>query len=200
MPDTTNVAGMARRRRPAAPHAVPVPDRGHAWTLPRATAFAGDPTLDNPVELVRLLTRFPDIRDRLIARTTPAYHSGRRRMPGQWALVYLLFVISGEIDMQPFHTGLSREAWELCGFVEVPDYQTLYLRFCELEAERFRSAFEEAANTLIRRAIAHDRKIGRHVHVDGTAYHSAAVLEHCCPDRARCRAIGGYRPKHLRKT
>jgi hypothetical protein len=179
------VSQQQRQRRSAA-----------AWKLPGAAHFSTDAVLDDPLAIVRAINAIEEVHDPLIEQTTPPYAGwGRRRQPGSWALIYIAFVMSKIIDFQPFYSRYrSSPLWAEAGFDDVPSYDTLYLRFCELEGDEFRAAFNEAAARLMRLAMERDPRIGRAAHADGTAYQSNAQLVHCCPDPNRCRQIGGWRP------
>jgi hypothetical protein len=86
--------------------------------------------------------------------------------------------------------------WSEAGFLFVPDYDTVRLRFVEmenLELERSergeKTAFRSVADLLIRQARQHEPRIGQVVHVDGTAWQTHASLIHDCPDPIRCREL-----------
>jgi len=70
----------------------------------------------------------------------------------------------------------------------------VWLRLTELECRA--DAFERAGQKLIARAKRHNDLIGRHVHLDGTAFTTYARAIHDCPDAQACtdsrqRARGG---------
>src|SRR4051794_33064278 len=71
--------------------------------LPEATKFSDDPMLCDPVQIVRMLRRFPQVIRELEAEVTPIYTGGRRRMGGSWALVFLAYMLTGLGDMDRFH-------------------------------------------------------------------------------------------------
>src|SRR5690242_12770808 len=161
-------AGPVRRaRRPRAPRSEPV------FTLAGATEFSDDPRLLDPIWVVQTLkaTR-PKLYADLVAATTRDYRGGGRRMPGDWAPVYLAFVLSGHVDVQPFYaTHLCSPIWRLAGFeydgdggADVPgfpSYETVRLRFAEFEDLRFVTAFLAAARELIQLAMNKDPRVGR---------------------------------------
>jgi hypothetical protein len=157
--------------------------------LPEATRFSDDPQLTDPVAIVRLLKQFPaDIRA-LQEATQPAYECGRKRMRGNWSLVFLAFMLSGLSDMDRFHARWrSSGLWKAAGFKGIPSSRTLYLRFVELE--RYADAFEAAAHQLMRRARRHEKRVGRTMHIDGTGISTHASLEHFCPKGSGCKAAG----------
>lgn len=171
-----------------------------AWSLKGATEFTDDRVLGDPAAVIRLFRQFaPAICLRLIERTTvtrvPGL-AGANRMTGHWALVFLAHVMNGCPDWQRWydqhqsHTAL----WEACGFDSVPSWQTLHLRFSELEDDRYVSAFEEASHEFIRIAAANEPRAFRFLHVDGTAAHSHAKMEHACPNQAFCDSRAGDAP------
>lgn len=183
--------GTQRRRR------RPKPQDQLAFQLPRAAEFAHDPELSSPVFLIRALKQFPDIYDELEERTRPVYAGGRRRGEGSWALLYMAFVCSDVIDVKTWcDRWATSDVWEAAGFSWQPNYRTVWLRFTELEL--YAAAFERAAQKLIRRAMRHDERIGRHIHVDATHFTTNARLVHCCPDKVECARLwsqGGRGPK-----
>jgi hypothetical protein len=88
--------------------------------------------------------------------------------------------------------------WSEASFLFVPDYDTVRLRFVEMEklevkrSERGeKTAFRLTADLLIRQARRHEPRIGQIVHVDGTAWQTHARLIHDCPDPARCKELKG---------
>lgn len=157
--------------------------------LPEATKFSEDALLSDPVQIVRLLRRFPQIIRELDEATQPIYTGGRHRMRGSWALVFLAYMLTGLGDMDRFHKRwASSGLWKAAGFKHAPSSPTLYLRFVELEEHR--EAFEEAAHSLMRRARRHQPLVGRAVHVDGTGISTHAALEHFCPPGSSCKKAG----------
>jgi hypothetical protein len=158
--------------------------------LPGATEFTADGPLGDPVWLVRQLKRFPDILDPLLAATTLGRRRGRRRLAGDWALIKIAMVASGEVDVETFcRRYASSQVWREAGFAAMPTVQTAWNRLTELEPHY--EAFVEAANKLIRRAVKREPKIARNVWVDGTAFETHAILEHACEDPDECRKHGG---------
>ena len=101
----------------------------------------------------------------------------------------------------------SSPTWHEAGFGRVPDYDTLRLRFIEmeqLELERSergeKTAFRLAADLLIAHARRHEPRIGQVVHVDGTAWQTNARLIHDCPDPVRCKALRAKGAKVLKRA
>jgi len=78
--------------------------------------------------------------------------------------------------------------WREAGFGDwLPSYQTVWLRFDELERCGFAAAMRAAADLTIQHACRHEDRIGRDISVDATSYAAHARLVHCCPDREECR-------------
>jgi hypothetical protein len=184
--------GVRKRRR------VQRPQDGRAYHQPEASLYAHDLELSDPLFLVRQVRALPEVRDELLAETTPPYAGGRRRREGHYALLYLAFLCSDIIDVKTWcERWRDSPVWELCGFEERPNYRSVWLRFVELE--RYAAAFERAAQKLIRRARRHEPRIGRYLHVDATHFTTHAQLVHCCPDEAECarrwKRGPGPRPK-----
>ena len=159
--------------------------------LPEATRFSEDIDLIDPVSVIRLFKRFPQITGPLREATTPEYDSGRPRMEGDWFLVNLAFMLTGLGDMGRFYKRWrSSQLWKVAGFKHgAPSGPTLYLRFVELE--QYRDEFEAAGRALIGQARKHESRIGRAAHVDGSGIASHAALEHYCPKGANdCKHAG----------
>lgn len=169
-------------------------------TLPGACAFADDPEAIDPVWLVRELKCYPQflapVRDRVRAFE---HDMGRDREPGDWALLYLAYVFSGETRVQRFCARWrSSQVWREAGFGEwAPCYQTVWLRFDELERAGVADAIREAGDLVIAHAKRHEDRIGQDVSFDATSYQAHARLVHCCPDRDACRGLPRF-PKRLK--
>jgi hypothetical protein len=168
---------------------------------------------------VREFIRHPELLGPLEERFTPTPRSdqftapgrrprGRPRLPGSWPLIYLAFVISRDPAMESFWQRWRDSAlWTEAGFDVVPDYDTLRLRFVEmekLELERTergeQTAFRLVADLLIGRARRHEPRIGQVVHVDGTAWQTHARLIHDCPDPMMCKELEGRGVKVLARA
>ena len=170
-----------------------------AWMLPEAARFSEDVELCDPVWLIEELKRHPQILAPLIVETTPDYVGGRRRTPGNWALLYIAFLLSGILEVKTFcERWASTEIYDVAGFDEPPDSSTVWLRFSELE--QYQEAFQRAAVRLIQAARRHDDRIGRNQHVDGSAFTTNATLKHACPDAQACRAARAAANGTLRKA
>jgi len=167
-----------------------------AWSLKGATEFSCDPVLSDPVAVVELFKRWaPAACLELISATTQERERGQAgapRMDGSWALVFLAHIMAGDPDWQHwFHQHQHSRMWEVCGFEQPPSFQTLYLRFAELEAPRYVAAFERAANRFIRLAARNVPHGFDFVHTDGTPAHSHARLTHACPSKEYCKTRTG---------
>jgi hypothetical protein len=162
---------------------------------PGATRFTDDRAIGGPRRLMALVASSP-IGPALQAATTVPHTWGRHREPGQWALVYLAFVISGQVDVEPWWTTTDDVLWQDAGFTARPSYTTTYERFRELEA--FADAFDEAAGDLIALARRSDPRVGAHVLVDSTEAETHAGLVHDCRDGDACpnETGGGRRAPH----
>jgi hypothetical protein len=173
-----------------------------AFGLKGATEFSCDPVLSDPVAVVELFKRFAAAAClELISATTPHRpdnQAGAPRMDGSWALVFLAHIMSGDPDWQHwYHRNTDPRLWRACGFEQVPSFQTLYLRFAELEDPRYVAAFERAAYRFVRIAARNVPHAFDFVHIDGTPAHSHARLTHACPSEHFCRTRTGSAAKQL---
>lgn len=160
--------------------------------LPDATEFTDDPEGQDPVVLLRELKRCPQLLAPLLRYEAELVHDdGRNRTAGSWVLLYLGYVFSGETSLYKFCSRWrTSPLWQEAGFGDwQPDYNTVWLRFSELEARGLADVLREGGDDLIRRARRHEPRIGRDSFVDATAYEAHARLRHCCPDRAACRQL-----------
>lgn len=162
-----------------------------ATGLRGATEFSADPVLSDPVAVLRLFRTFaPAACLQLMRATTPERERGQAgapRMEGRWGLLFFAHIMAGDPDWQHWHNHNKHSPlWELCGFEHVPSFQTLYLRFSELEQPRYVAAFEQAAHRFVRIAARHVPEAFDFVHTDGTPAHSHARLTHACPNQAYC--------------
>lgn len=182
--------------------------------IPEATEYSDDEALCDPVEIVRLVKAFPEIDDHVRAaycldpvdeslcselegERKPAKKRGRPRVKGRFELLYLAFVASGDPAMESFwHRWRSSLLWDECGFVERPSYETMRNYFIAFEELKQRG-FRDGAHILIRKAKKQDPLIGTAVIIDETRFDSIAVLEHCCSDKAKCRALWEKQKKAL---
>jgi hypothetical protein len=164
-----------------------------------ATRFSDDPTLQDPLGFVRKLKEFPDLCQTLRDKTSVVEDEGRPRDPGDWALLYLAYTLSTDVDLTKFRRHYSESPlWELCGFAEMPGYWKHWRRFGELED--FVDGFLAVARELIQLAADSDARVGRWIDVDGSAVQFHARLEHCCPSRYMCQTAGGRAARYLPKA
>lgn len=154
--------------------------------LPGATRFSDEPELLDPLWAVRKLKQNPQWLDLLEDATDLNRDWGRPRSPGSWALAFLVFTVSGRSDVEPWAASVEPDIWAECGFREVPSYQSIWLRFAELETAS--DAFMGVAARLIRHARAQSGgKVGRDIHVDGTEAETNAHFKHACPKDSPCQ-------------
>lgn len=167
--------------------------------LPRATEFSDDPELLDPVWVIEQVARFPQIFDDLREETDLEAHYGRKRVDGNWALIMLAFVLSNNVDVEPFcRRYRSSPIWSVAGFTRMPSVQTVWARLTELEKDP--APFVKAANKLIQQAIKHEPRIIENVWVDATSFEPHAALEHCCESRSACIAAGGRPPRFVKRA
>ena len=105
-------------------------------------------------------------------------------MAGCWLLAFLLHVASGHAEWQPWWRDSWDELWHGCGFAGRPSYQSVYLRFAELEQAI--PAIEAAIGELVRAARTRDPRIGEYVHIDATDAAAHVRLRHDCNPEDRC--------------
>jgi len=160
--------------------------------LDGATRFNDEPGSKDPVELLRDIKCFPQFLEPIRAEAAAfSRRLGRRRGEGDWVLLYIAYVFSGETAIQSF---LSRwkdsRLWDEAGFrAWRPCHGTVSARFQELEAGVVYRAVRECGDLTIQQAMRHDDGIGLDVGVDATSFQANARLRHCCPDRDACRAL-----------
>jgi len=132
---------------------------------------------------------------------------GPARMQGNWILAYLAFVMSGRCDIQPWHRAHAGDTqlWRLCGFRDIPRYQTVWQSFTELESVA--EVFNTAAAVLMRHISSQDARVGAWWHIDASEAQTNAVPNHdCregdpCPSETRPRAawVTSYEAAQLRR-
>lgn len=174
----------------------------HPIQLPGATEFTADRDTADAVSLIRLLKAYPQFTADLRARATDlAINYARRREPGDWVLVYLAFVDSGDPDIEPWWSHTTADLWREAGFKGRPPYERTWTRFTELEA--CADEFQDAAGLLIQHArVQSGGLVGRYVHVDATAAETHARLIHdCkrgdgCPGFKKRKGAGSGEPRH----
>jgi hypothetical protein len=152
--------------------------------LVEATLFTDDPTGQDPVELVRQLRRYPHVLKSLERYEADLRsEDGRPRAAGSWVLLYIAYVMSGATVMHRFWTKWrSSPIWKLCGFGDwYPDYNTLQVRFAELEETGLAAVMRGSGDELVQRGWRHDHRIGVDGGADATSFAAHARLRHCCP-------------------
>lgn len=184
--ETTRRSAGGRRRR-AQPTAAPT-RRSVPETLPLATRYSDDAAFANAFTLIAMVKGMPRVHLDLQAACTRVYEWGPARMPGEWHLVYLCFVISRIPDIQPWYQRVRNdlEFWEACGFDadQLPSYRTVHLRFTELEDVA--AVFERAAAHLIQLARKRDARVGCWWHIDATEAETHASPQHDCTTNEAC--------------
>jgi hypothetical protein len=168
------------------------------YEIPSAAEFSADKWLCDPIALIRefrrhefaaVLREMTDTRPFSCPAFPGARKLGRPRSEGDYECLYLVYVMTGSTALQPFvNQWRSTALWEACGFDTVPSYQSIDLRFKELEEKS--EAFEFVTQALIQMARMHEPSVGQIVMIDATAWKSPAALQHCCPDTSACRSAG----------
>ena len=153
--------------------------------LPGATKFSTDQVLDDPLWIARTLKSLPQFSSDLLADTNLTKNGGRPRQHGSWALAYLVFAGSRHAHLRPWWGQTQDSLWRECGFAARPTFQTVWLRFAELEDHS--SRFESGAQKLIRHARRHEPRIGNDLHIDGTEAETNARLIHDCQAGDACK-------------
>jgi hypothetical protein len=162
-------------------------------TLPGATRFSDEPgAFLDPAQLV---LRVKGIRPvmRILDAAQIDHGHGPARRPGNWALLYLSFTVSREVNVQPWYRRESGNGalWRACGFRTVPAYQTVWQRFAELEVHA--EVFTRAASELIQTARRKDPRVGMWWAVDGTECQTHAQPQHDCGPNDDCPTRNGGR-------
>jgi hypothetical protein len=164
-----------------------------------ATAFSKDEAVRGPLDLVRLLKSQRWVWDDLRAACTLDNEHGRRREPGHWELAAVAFVSSGHVDVQPWLDSTTDDLWRECGFEGKPTYKRAWRRLRELESVC--DAFLEATGVVVRQSRRHDKRVGAHIHVDGTEDETHAALVHDCkPGECPKREGAGSAARPKRET
>ncbi len=167
--------------------------------IPGATRFSEeDGNFLSPLTLVSQIKGLAQVM-RMLNKARVDHNHGRRRAPGNWALIYLVYIISRDANLEPWHRGMQTlpQVWHACGFREIPAYQTVWQRFVELE--QFAQVFEEAARLVIQMARRRNPLIGAWHYVDGTEVQTHAKSHHACGPDDACPTKGHKRgPKRNR--
>jgi hypothetical protein len=181
--------------------------------LDEATEFSTDREISDPVAVIRELKRHPqylkparDAVAHLYRRTVSIDGSPRNcrpRMQGDWLLLYLAFVLSKDTSRLSFYNRYaSSPIWQECGFTTAPDYETLRIRFNELE--QYWMPMRDMGRLVIGQAVRHDPEIADFWMVDSTGWQTPAGLEHCCPDPKKCRDLlveqGKRKPRNKQES
>ena len=151
--------------------------------LTGATAFSKQGKIRGTRWLFETIERLPWVAEAL-AEVEIDHNWGRRREPGRWAWMFLDFVTSDSVDLQPWYDKVDLAIWQLAGFTHKPSYPTVYERFTELEPRW--PQYEAAAGKLIQNAISRDRRVGAYVHVDSTEAETHAAFVHDCTVEEGC--------------
>lgn len=153
-----------------------VPSR--SW-VPSRLIGAIENSLARWQDLLDVIEAHPHLWEELATSTLLGKTEGRPRMPGEWAIAYLLFVNSAEREMERWYRSTSMEMWSRLGFVQFPSYKALYKNFVQLEEHP--EAFRAVAAVLVQIAVVEsDGKVGHAVHVDGTEAETNSRLVHDC--------------------
>lgn len=121
-------------------------------------------------------------------------------MVGNWALLYLCYVNSRFVDVQPWYQRRMEDdepEWKLCGFAERPSYTTVYKRFRDLEVSA--DIFREAAAMLIQKARRRGCRVGAWQHIDGTEADTHSAPSHDCQPHENCPTREMWRKKKLER-
>lgn len=143
-----------------------------------ATAFSKDEAVQGSLNLVRLLKSQRWVWDELRQACALDANEGRPREPGHWELAAVAFVASGHVDVQPWLADTTDDLWRECGFEAKPTYKRAWRRLRELE--QVCDAFLDATGAVVRQSRRHDKRVGAHIHIDGTEDEAHAALVHDC--------------------
>jgi hypothetical protein len=182
----------------------PVP-RHHRWprrrpsyeattisAVPKAAAFSTDEELSSALDLIVELQAH-EFGAALMELTMPHHHVGRRRTPGSWIMVYLIYVCMALTSMKQFHRHLRKIVFPLCGFGDwIPAYTEMTERFKELVGAW--ECFVDAVALLIATVDPYVPQLGHCGFVDATSFLSPHVVLDACTDPEECRAAGDDSP------
>lgn len=169
-----------KKQGPVSKRRTALPER-----LPKATNFKSDRHFAHPKWFIETLKAQPQFWQPLQEATQLGSRFGRRRLPGEWALAYLAFVVSHEIDVEPWWKTAGHSIWTTAGFRERPSLRVAQRRFAELE--EVEDAFLAVAQAMIAHASkASGGRVGHDLHVDSTESETHARLQHVCPKDSQC--------------
>lgn len=152
--------------------------------LPQATAFSCDETVRGSLNVVELLKSQAWLYENLSAACNLGQNWGRPCENGDWLLAMVAFVVSGQVDIMPWHDQSTPDLRRACRFSGKPPCSRVYRRLRELEC--CEEALLDGIGQLVRRARAHDSRVGAHVHIDGTEDETHAALIHDCQPGENC--------------
>lgn len=158
----------------------------HPIRIHQAGRLSDEPPLAlDSVNVVRAFDSNRRMR-RLLDRMRIDHEHGPARGDGDFALLYIAYVHSGEPRLHRWWKQAHghHSLWNACGFSGPCSYPLLAERFAELEP--FAHVFVQMLNELVQAARRHEPMIGAHVVVDGTEVQSHSRLHHACPDGFAC--------------
>ena len=151
-----------------------------------ATDFSKRPDLCGSMNIVRLVKSqrwaWDELREACAALES---NYARKREPGHWELVMIAFVVSGQVDIQPWWANTADELWRECGFRTKPSYPTVHRRLRELGKKD--NDFLKAAERVIQRCYMHDSHVLAHPHFDWTEDETHVSLVHDCGPNDPCK-------------
>jgi hypothetical protein len=160
-------------------------------SLPGATEFSSEPEMLNEMWAIEILKQYPQWLTPLLEGTDLDSNFGRPRIQGRWALAYLAFVVSRQVDVEPWHANSQETTWLECGFQGKPTYWTTWSRFAELEDAA--DAFSGVVALLVQHAQKHTGGlVGRDIHVDATEAETHSRLIHDCQGSKNCGRRAKY--------
>jgi hypothetical protein len=167
--------------------------------LKGATAFAADANVRNSDWLFGTIRQTPLLGEEFLASMRVDRHRGPKRGEADWVLLYLDFVTSDSVDVQPWYAQADDALFAAAGCSARPCFRTVFDRFIELE--ELADTLEAAAAKLIQHARRFEPRIGMYLHVDSTEAETHAALVHDCPeDDPDCKVWKARRKRARRRT